>query len=134
MPAFQTSRLSTSPVEPAPDGSAVRPLLRLPGGAMAHFELGAGMVSRAVCHRTVSELWFIVSGCGHMWRKEGEHEETVPLRTGVCLSIPCGTHFQFRADSDAPVVAIAVTMPPWPGPEEAFTVDGPWSPSQTAQD
>jgi mannose-6-phosphate isomerase-like protein (cupin superfamily) len=134
MPAFQSTRLSTSRVEPAPDGSAVRPLLRLPGGAMAHFELGAGKVSRAVCHRTVSELWFIVSGCGQMWRKEGEHEECISLHSGVCLSIPCGTHFQFRATAQAAVVAIAVTMPPWPGSEEAFTVDGPWSSSDTAQD
>lgn len=129
MTVFQTTRLSASRLEPAPDGSVVRPMLQLPGAAMAHFELGQGKVSRAVCHRTVSELWFIVSGFGQMWRKHGEHEEIVSLHAGVCLSIPCGTHFQFRSTPEDSIVAIAVTLPPWPGPEEASVVEGPWSAS-----
>jgi mannose-6-phosphate isomerase-like protein (cupin superfamily) len=96
---------------------------------MAHFELAAGKVAHAVTHRTVEEVWFVVAGRGEMWRQQGNREETVALEPGVCLTIPCGTHFQFRASASEPVAAIGVTMPPWPGEGEAVKVVGPWSPS-----
>jgi len=110
----------------APDGSKVRILLRLGGGSMAHFELAAGQVSRAVAHHAVDELWYILGGHGQMWRRQGERQETVPLRAGTCLSIPAGTHFQFRADGGGPLAAVGVTMPPWPGDTEAYEVPGTW--------
>ena len=78
------------------------------------------------CARSVEEIWFIVSGRGHMWRKQGEHEEVVALEPGVCLTIPVGTHFQFRACASESVSAIGITMPPWPGEDEAVFVPGPW--------
>ena len=80
----------------------MRVLLRLGGGSMAHFELAAGQVSRAVAHHAVDELWYVLSGHGQMWRRQGERQETVPLRPGTCLSIPAGTHFQFRAGRRRP--------------------------------
>ena len=129
MNAFATMRLPAMPTTIAPDGSDVRVLLGLPSGSMAHFELSAGKVAQAVTHRTVEEIWFVVSGLGEMWRKQGEREETVVLQAGVCLTIPVGTHFQFRASSSEPVAAIGITMPPWPGEHEAVSVTGPWSPS-----
>ena len=52
--------------------------------------------------------------------------ETVPLGPGTCLSIPAGTHFQFRADAGGPLTAVGVTMPPWPGDNEAYEVPGAW--------
>jgi mannose-6-phosphate isomerase-like protein (cupin superfamily) len=96
---------------------------------MAHFQLAAGAVTKAVAHRTVEELWYVVSGRGEMWRKQGDREEVVSLTPGLCLSIPLDTHFQFRASHTEPVVAIAVAMPPWPGDDEAVAVAGPWVPS-----
>ena len=48
------------------------------------------------------------------------------LEAGVCLTIPLGTSFQFRAFAGAPLAALAVTMPPWPGEGEARLVDGKW--------
>jgi mannose-6-phosphate isomerase-like protein (cupin superfamily) len=126
MTAFATLRLPAQPTVVAPDGSDVRVLLGLPGGSMAHFELAAGKVSAAVTHRTVSEVWYVMSGAGEMWRKQGEREEVVPLQPGVCLTIPLGTHFQFRASATQPVAAIAITMPPWPGESEAVMVPGRW--------
>jgi mannose-6-phosphate isomerase-like protein (cupin superfamily) len=126
MTAFATLRLPAQPTVVAPDGSDVRVLLGLPGGSMAHFELAAGKVSAAVTHRTVSEVWYVLSGAGEMWRKQGEREEVVPLQPGVCLTIPLGTHFQFRASATQPVAAIAITMPPWPGESEAVMVPGRW--------
>ena len=113
----------------APDGSDVRVLLSLAAGGVAHFQLAAGETAKAVTHRTVEEIWYIVGGRGEMWRKQGEREETVPLEPGVCLTIPLGVHFQFRAAAGETVSAIAVTMPPWPGEGEAVEVAGPWAQS-----
>jgi mannose-6-phosphate isomerase-like protein (cupin superfamily) len=123
---FETMRLPDERDATAPDGSDVRILLRLGRGGMAHFELGAGRTSRAVAHRTVEEIWYVLAGRGEMWRRQGDRQETVILAPGTCLSIPVGTHFQFRAADAAPLAAVAVTMPPWPGPDEAYEVTGPW--------
>jgi mannose-6-phosphate isomerase-like protein (cupin superfamily)/predicted enzyme related to lactoylglutathione lyase len=93
------------------------------------FELGAGEISRAVMHRTVEEIWFVVSGRGQMWRRQGQREEAVALESGTCLTIPMGTQFQFRAAPAEPLSVVAVTMPRWPGDDEAVVVSGPWAPS-----
>lgn len=126
---FATMHLPTHPSVVAPDGSDVRILLGLSAGSMAHFELGAGKVAKAVTHRTVEEVWFILAGRGEMWRKQNQREESVTLEPGVCLTIPVGTHFQFRASATESVSAVAITMPPWPGEGEAILVSGPWVPS-----
>ena len=112
----------------APDGSGVRILPALAGGSMAHFELPPGEVSIPVTHRTVEEIWFFLSGRGEMWRKQGDREETTPVHADVSITIPLGTHFQFRTLGDEPLCAVAITMPPWPGPDEAYPVEGPWEP------
>jgi len=111
----------------APDGSEVRILLALTGGSMAHFRLPAGKVSRAVRHVTVEEIWYVLAGHGEMWRAQDGREEVVPVAAGLSLTIPVGTAFQFRAAADGPLTAVAVTMPPWPGPEEAVFVEGAWA-------
>jgi mannose-6-phosphate isomerase-like protein (cupin superfamily) len=126
MTDFATVRLPADPTVVAPDGSDVRMLLGLPGGSMAHFELGAGKVSLAVTHRTVDEVWFVLAGAGEMGRKQGGREEVVALQPGVCLTIPVGTHFQFRACASQSVAVVAITMPPWPGASEAVMVQGHW--------
>jgi mannose-6-phosphate isomerase-like protein (cupin superfamily) len=110
----------------APDGSEVRILLALAGGSMAHFRLPAGKVSRAVRHVTVEEIWYVLGGTGEMWLSQDGRAEIVPVAAGVSLTIPLGTAFQFRASDDGPLTAVAITMPPWPGPEEAVFVDGVW--------
>src|SRR5580700_2134443 len=63
---FDTMQLPDDPVAVAPDGSDVRELLQLARGSMAHFELRAGRVSRAVAHRSVEEIWYILNGNGQM--------------------------------------------------------------------
>jgi mannose-6-phosphate isomerase-like protein (cupin superfamily) len=126
-------RLKRLPAEPdaiAPDGSAVRVLLSLAGGSMAVFELAAGETSAAVRHRTVEELWYFVGGRGEMWRRGADGREAVDaVEPGVSLDIPLGTAFQFRALGDAPLRAVGVTMPPWPGGDEAVVVPGRWQPT-----
>lgn len=128
MNQFATMRLPADRIT-APEGSEVRVLLGLSAGGMAHFRLGAGQVAKAITHRTVEEIWFIVAGRGEIWRKQGQREETVLLEPGVCFTIPLGTHFQFRASATEAFSAIGATMPPWPGKGEAVDVAGPWVPS-----
>ena len=113
-PGFGTGELPAEPTVIAPDGSQVRELLSLPTRSAAHFELAPGAVSRAGRHRTVDEIWFILAGRGEMWRRDGVREEVVSLHPDLCLTIPVGTSFQFRALGDSPLSAFGVTMPPWP--------------------
>ena len=127
MPALQTRTLSSAPDAVAPDGSEVRLLAGLSGGSFAHFTLAPGQVSAPVAHRTVEEIWYFVAGEGDVWRKLGEDESVTPIKPGVALTIPLGAHFQFRASRSGPLSFVAVTMPPWPGPDEAFPVAGPWA-------
>lgn len=125
---FSTRHLAEQPDAIAPDGSEVRLLAATARGSMAQFSLPAGKVSIAVCHRTVEELWYFTSGSGKLWRKTKNAEETIDVGPGVSISIPVGTHFQFRSDGDGPLAAVGVTMPPWPGMDEAFAVTGIWKP------
>ncbi len=129
MSDFATKRLAADVDVVAPDGSDVRILLGLAGGGAAHFQLAPGKTSRAVTHRTVEEIWFFVGGRGEMWRRQGDREEVVAVEPGVCLTIPLGTRFQFRALAGEPLAAFGVTMPPWPGDGEAIVVDGKWRPT-----
>lgn len=64
-----------------------------------------------------------------MWRKQGEQESIVDVSEGTCLTVPLGTHFQFRSYGFEPLAAIGVTMPPWPGEGEAVIVTGMWNPT-----
>ena len=123
---FTTLALADAPVVTAPDGSEVRPLAGLAGGGMAQFRLEAGQVAAAVIHRTVEEIWFVTEGRGAIWRRQGDREEVTALEPGLCLTIPVGTAFQFRAADSEAVSIVAVTMPPWPGPDEAVPVAGVW--------
>ena len=104
-------------------------LAQLSRGALAAFSLPPNAVSKAVAHRTVEEVWYIISGNGRMWRKLGEQEEIVSLVPGLSVTIPTGTHFQFRCDGNEPLTAIGATMPPWPGESEAYFVEGTWQPT-----
>jgi mannose-6-phosphate isomerase-like protein (cupin superfamily) len=54
------------------------------------------------------------------------------VESGVCLTIPVGTHFQFRSFGYEPLAAIGVTMPPWPGAGESCEVHGRWTPTVPA--
>ena len=126
MGRFETKRLPTSVDAMAPDGSEVRLLCRAARGSMAHFSLPGGRVSLAVAHRSIEEVWYFLAGWGRFWHKQGADEEIVEVSEGVSISIPPGTHFQFRNDGDEALAAVGVSMPPWPGENEAYPVDGIW--------
>jgi mannose-6-phosphate isomerase-like protein (cupin superfamily) len=127
---FEATRLPVDRTKVAFDGSDVRVLLTIDNrGGMAHFELGPGKTSRALVHKTVDEIWFVLSGRGEMWRKLGDQDEVIAMEGGVCLSIPVGTHFQFRSFGYEPLAAIGITMLPWPNENEPLAVPGKWTPT-----
>ncbi len=114
----------------APDGSEVRLLLTEAHGAtrcsVVEVTIGAGEVSRPVRHRTVEEVWYVLAGVGEVWRRppgvpSGQVAPTV-VRAGDALVIPTGWEFQFRADADSHLRFVCVTVPPWPGMDEAVEV------------
>jgi mannose-6-phosphate isomerase-like protein (cupin superfamily) len=126
MSDFCTRHAAAAPDAIAPDGSEVRLLCALARGSMALFTLAPGMISKAVAHRSVEELWYVTRGRGQMWRCDARGEEIVAIGPGVSLAIPAGTRFQFRCDGEEALEAVGVTMPPWPGSDEAYPVAGTW--------
>jgi mannose-6-phosphate isomerase-like protein (cupin superfamily) len=110
----------------APDGSEVRLLPDVKGGGLAHCTLPPSGTSLAVSHRTVEEIWYFIQGKGQVWRKQGNREEIVDVDPGMCLTIPPGTHFQFRNTGQELLCFLVATMPRWPGKQEAVRVQGHW--------
>lgn len=123
----------------APDGSEVRLLLTDEHGAtrcsMVEVSIAAGQASRPVRHRTAEEVWYVVEGSGEVWRcpPEALPADIAPVAVAVgdALTIPTGWAFQFRAGPDETLRFICVTMPPWPGMDEAVAIveRGPWPPT-----
>jgi len=124
--AFETRQVPDRYDCLAPDGSEIRLLPALSGGSMVHCTIPAGGVSRAVRHRTVEEIWFVLDGRGQVWRMLGDREAVTDVEPGVALTIPLGTHFQFRAAAQVPLRILIATMPPWPGDDEAVRVADHW--------
>lgn len=79
-------------------------------------------------HRTVEEIWHVISGHGEMWRADDHGEEVILLKPDMTVTIPAGMRFQFRANNARPLKVVVSTMPPWPGDDEAIEADGPWTP------
>jgi mannose-6-phosphate isomerase-like protein (cupin superfamily) len=127
--AFDTRKAGAAHDAIAPDGAEVRLLCATARGSTALFTLAPGAASRPVAHRTVEEIWYVTRGTGRMWRKSGDDDEITDLAPGISIAIGTGVHFQFRCDGAGPLEAVAVTMPPWPEADEAYSVPGIWSPT-----
>jgi mannose-6-phosphate isomerase-like protein (cupin superfamily) len=110
----------------APDGSEIRPLLECEAGGFAHCTLKQGACAKAIEHRAVDEIWFVLGGKGMIWRRNEAGQATEDLRPGRCITIPVGTSFQFRSEPDSPLRIGIGTFPKWRGDDEALMVDGPW--------
>lgn len=126
---FQSMQLPAAPDHLAPDGSAIRSLLRVRGGSLAYCTLPAGAISHAVVHQTVEEIWYCLAGTGQVWRRGPAEAEITDLVPGTCITIPVGTQFQFRATDANELRLLIATMPPWPGAQEALLVAGYWEAS-----
>ena len=131
VPHPETKRLPRKPDAIAPDGSEVRLLLAVESrGSTAHFKLKPGQISQAVTHKTVDEIWYVLKGRGTIWRSMDGQDYSVDLRPGLCITLPLGTAFQFRAGRGSALEILGVTMPPWPNTaNEARVVDGRWKPN-----
>ena len=94
---------------------------------MVEVVLPAGQVSRPVRHRQVEEVWYILEGHGQVWRcPPGTEPGSVSpssVRQGDALVIPTAWSFQFSAAPDAALRFLCVTIPPWPGEDEALPVE-----------
>jgi mannose-6-phosphate isomerase-like protein (cupin superfamily) len=123
---MQTHPFPAEPIGRSPAGAEVRMLMDGATGHMIHSTVPPGQVNRATVHSTVSEFWYILSGEGRIWRRDAGGEAIVTLTEGVSIDIPVGTSFQYRCDGPAPLTFICITMPRWPGDEEATIIDGPW--------
>lgn len=124
--AFDTKQLGNAYDVLAPDSSEIRLLVSTARGSMAHGTLHPGQVSLAIVHRAVDEIWYIVGGRGEVWRKQEDRETVADVEPGTALTIPVGTHFQFRTTGTEPLRFIMCTMPPWPGAHEAVRVTDRW--------
>ena len=109
-----------------PDGAEIRELIENETVGLAHCRLPAGKVSSPERHKTVSELWTILSGTGKMWRQSGAEEREDILAPGVSIDIPVGTAFQYRCDGEEDLCFFCITTPLWPGADESERVQGKW--------
>ena len=123
---FDTQSASGAPDCIAPDGSEIRFLAYTARASSVHCTLGAGQTSLAVQHKTIDEIWYYLTGRGEVWRKLGDSSEVLEVEAGISLSIPVGTHFQFRNVSDEALTFVITTMPPLPGDSEAIRVADHW--------
>jgi mannose-6-phosphate isomerase-like protein (cupin superfamily) len=124
--SFATVQLPIALDVLAPDGSEIRVLAGTERCSMAHGLLPPGGVSRAIVHRTVEEIWYVLSGEAEIWRRLANDEQIITATAGTSLTIPVGTAFQFRTVGDEPFQFVMLTMPPWPGEDEAEFVAGVW--------
>jgi mannose-6-phosphate isomerase-like protein (cupin superfamily) len=123
--------MQTRPFPPIPDarspaGAEIRYLIEGETGNMIHSTVTPGQVNRATVHATVNEFWHVLSGEGLLWRRDSTGEETTVLRRGISIDIPVGTAFQYRCTGDVPLRFLCISMPRWPGDEEASVIEGPW--------
>ena len=107
----------------APDGSEIRLLPGVRKGSSAHCILPPGKITKPVKHKTVEEIWYVISGQGKMWQKSNETVNVVDLTEGVVITIPTGNHFQFANTGQEPLSLLIFTIPPWPGAHEAVDVE-----------
>jgi mannose-6-phosphate isomerase-like protein (cupin superfamily) len=126
---MQTRSIPSRPDARSPAGAEIRFLLEGETGNMIHATVPPGQVNRATVHATVSEFWHVLSGEGQIWRRDGAGEETTLLEPGVSIDISVGTAFQYRCTGRDQLQFLCISMPRWPGDEEATVIEGPWNPT-----
>jgi len=99
---------------------------KVKGGGLCICELPIGAKSKPICNKTVEEIWFALSGEGKVWRKFEKEESRTSIHKNTAITIPRGCHYQYKNTGMDVLRFIIVTMPPWPGADEAYRVDGVW--------
>jgi mannose-6-phosphate isomerase-like protein (cupin superfamily) len=126
---MKTTLLPEKPDAKSPAGADIRFIMNSESGNMIHSTVPPNQTNRATVHATVSEFWFVLEGCGEIWRDDGEDSCITNLVPGTSIDIPAGTAFQYRNVSDQELKFICIAMPPWPGDSEATYLDGIWQPT-----
>jgi len=121
------SQLLLEDAETAPtlDGLEVRALCSMSGGSMAHFVLPMARVSLPCKHGNFSEIWFVLTGTGKLWRSYESSSAITTLKPGMSFSLTPHTTFQIQADDQEDLAAIAVTIPAF-DPELVTVGKGIW--------
>lgn len=127
--AMKETRLPAQADAKSPAGADIRFIMDGETGNMIHSTVPPGQINRATIHETVSEFWYVLGGKGEIWRKSGTEERVTLLEQGVSIDIPVGTAFQYRNIGTEPLTFICITMPPWPGDDEASHISGKWNPT-----
>jgi len=126
---MKTMMLPELPNAKSPAGADIRCLMDGKTGNMIHSTVPPQQINRATVHATVSEFWYVLEGHGEIWRDDGSKSYVTILVPGTAIDIPVGTAFQYRNVSDVDLTFICITMPRWPGDEEATYVEGKWEPT-----
>ena len=126
---MQSRSFPQEPDARSPAGAEIRYLMEGDTGNMIHSTVPPGQVNRATVHATVSEFWHVLSGAGEIWRRDENGEEVTVLEPGVSIDVPVGTAFQYRCTGAEPLEFLCVSMPRWPGDDEATVISGPWAPT-----
>jgi mannose-6-phosphate isomerase-like protein (cupin superfamily) len=108
----------------APDGSEIYFLVGdARRASLVEVRLGAGQTTKAMRHRTVEEIWYVLAGEGRVWQQcPGEAAEVKDVSPGSVLTIRTGCGFQFQAAPRTQLRFLCYTSPPWPGDQEAEAV------------
>ena len=127
---MKETTLTDKPDAKSPAGADIRFIMDGALGNMIHSTVPPGQINRATIHATVSEFWHVLEGEGEIWRKDTVADERVTsLRPGVSIDIPVATAFQYRNIGNKALKFICISMPPWPGDDEATHVKGAWEPT-----
>ena len=122
-------QLPDRPNAKSPAGADIRFIMEGTTGNMIHSTVPPGQINRATIHKTVGEFWYAIEEKGEIWRKDEAEERVTLLTAGVSIDISVGTAFQYRNVGSEPLKFICITMPPWPGDEEASHLTGIWDPT-----
>ena len=126
---MKETKLLPTPDARSPAGADIRFIMDGDTGNMIHSTVPPRQINRATIHATVSEFWFVLEGEGEIWRKDAYEERVTRLEAGVSIDIPVGTAFQYRNIGNVDLKFICITMPPWPGDQEASHLGGAWEPT-----
>ena len=101
----------------ADDGSIIRNLPSLGNVQTVQCTLRPNEVIQACVHKTVSQIWYVISGEGEVWLKDKLGIETVnKINSGTSFTVPLGFSFQFRNTGSVNLEIFIVNASPWSGP------------------
>ena len=115
----------------SPAGAEIRYLIEGEAGGMIHSTVPAGQVNRAAVHATVERVLGCLTGQGQLWRGDRTGEDDIAEGRGFHRH-PSRDRTPVSLRRTDPLLFLCITMPPWPGDQEATIIEGPWTPTAPA--